>query len=206
MCIDIDSCINSSNVIISGMPLTRDNFTVLSLYNNEIIRLEDLYMKMDNKMFIAGGIPNEFYENQTIKNIDLLKIEELTILNAIPTSEGTIKIAIEESQKTIHESNVMIFGYGRIGKILCKHFKALGAVVYCVARDSADLAWIRQENIIPVKYNEVVKYINDIDIVVNTVPALVIGEKIFQKMKKDSFIIELASGTRRSWQKYGKDI
>ena len=47
---------------------------------------------------------------------DLLKDDELTILNAIPTVEGAIKIAIDEREETIHESNVLVCGYGRIGK------------------------------------------------------------------------------------------
>ena len=87
----------------------------------------------------------------------MLKIEELTILNAIPTAEGTIKIAIEETENTIHESNIMIIGFGRIGKILCKNFKDLGGNVYCTARKEKDLAWIREARYTPVHYNEINK-------------------------------------------------
>jgi len=55
-----------------------------------MIRLDTLYHNLEQKVFIAGGIPTWFYENRKIQNMDVLQLEELTILNAIPTVEGTI--------------------------------------------------------------------------------------------------------------------
>lgn len=173
--------------------MTRDNVTVSSPYSNKIIKLNEVNKMLENKIFIAGGIPIPFYENKTIKNIDLLKLEKLTILNAIPTVEGTIKIAIEETETTIHESNILITGYGRIGKILCKSFNALGANVYCTARSDEDLTWIREERYTPIKYGEITNYAKEIDIIINTVPSLVIEEKIIKKLKKNCLIIDIAS-------------
>lgn len=192
-CENIEECINKTNTIISGFPFSKDNVTVNSPYSNKMIRIDDIYPKMANKTFIAGGIPLEFYEDKTINNIDLLKVEELTILNAIPTVEGTIKIAIEESENTIHESNILILGFGRIGKILCKNLKDLGANVYCAARKETDLSWIREGRYIPVRYEEIEKYISKIDIIINTVPSLVINERIIKKMNHETFIIDIAS-------------
>lgn len=121
----MEKCIDAADVIISAVPLSKDGITINSPYSKELIRLDKIYANLENKTFIAGGIPTWFYENKKIKNIDLLQLEELTILNAIPTVEGTIKIAIEESENTIHESNVLIYGFGRIGKILCEKFAAI---------------------------------------------------------------------------------
>lgn len=192
-CENLQECLNSSNILISGIPLSKDNIIVNAPYSDKEIRLEEIYSNIENKNFIAGGIPIQFYENKTIKNIDLLQLEELTILNAIPTAEGTIKIAIEETETTIHESKIMIFGYGRIGKILCKNLKSLGADVYCVARKEVDLAWIREEGYIPVTYQEVENEANKIDIIINTVPSLVIEEKIIKKLRQSCLIIDVAS-------------
>lgn len=192
-CSDIKECINNSNIIISGIPFSRDNTTVNSLYANNIIKIDEMYLNMENKTFIAGGIPEQFYENKTIKNIDLLEVEELTILNAIPSAEGTIKIAIEETETTIHESNILVLGFGRIGKILCKDLKGLGANIYCTARKESDLAWIREERYIPVKYEEIEKIAGDIDIIINTVPVYIIKENILKKLKKSCPIIDIAS-------------
>lgn len=175
------------------MPLSKDNAVVNAPYSNYEIRLDEICLKLENKTFIAGGIPIQFYENKSIKNIDLLQSEALTILNAIPTAEGTIKIAMEETEITIHESKIMIFGYGRIGKILCQNFKNLGAKVYCVARKEADLAWIREQNCIPITYHEAENEVKKIDIIINTVPSLVIEEKIIKNLKQNCVIIDIAS-------------
>ena len=193
ICNNIEECIENSNVIISSIPFSKDNVLVNAPYSQKEIRIDEIYEKLTDKTFIAGGIPIQFYENKTIKIIDLLQCEELTILNAIPSAEGTIKIAIEETEKTIHESNVMIFGYGRIGKILCKNFRDLGANVYCVARKEADLAWIREQRYIPIQYHEVQNEANKIDIIINTVPSLVIGESTLKALKKECVIIDVAS-------------
>lgn len=192
-CKSLAECLDSCNIIISGVPLSKDNVIVNAPYSNQEIRLDEIYLKLENKTFIAGGIPVQFYENKTIKNIDLLQSESLTILNAIPTAEGTIKIAIEETDITIHKSEIMIFGYGRIGKILCQNMRDLGAKVYCVARKEADLAWINQQGCIPTTYREVENKVKNIDIIINTVPSLVIEEKVMKNLKQSCIIIDVAS-------------
>ena len=193
MCKNLKESIDKSEVIVSSIPLSRDKENVNTTYSDIKINLKELQSMLTDKIFVAGNIPTYYYENKSIKNIDLLQNEELTILNAIPTVEGTIKIAIEETECTIHESNVLIYGYGRIGKMLCKKFQALGANVYCVARKEADLAWIREERCFPLKYEEIAKYAGSIDIIINTVPVLVVKEEIIKELKKECVIIDIAS-------------
>lgn len=196
VCSNLDEVLKNSEDIISGMPISKDGITVTVPYSNEVIRLDILKEKLEGKQFIAGGIPEWFKENCEEKNIqifDLLDCEELNVVNAIPTVEGTIKIVIEETPYTIHESNCLVLGYGRIGKILCDKLQALGANVYCTARKEEDFSWMREKRINSVKYNEIYKMCQNIDFIINTVPSVVIDEKIIKNLKRDCFIIELAS-------------
>lgn len=193
ICKSIEEAIKSSDKIISGIPFTRDGITINSSYSDKIIKIEELNQILENKVFIAGGIPSKFYENKTVKNIDLLKFEKLTILNAIPTVEGIIKILIEETEDTIFESNILITGYGRIGKMLCKKLSTLGANIFCAAKEENDLIWLREGKYIPVKYNKMINYAKKIDIIINTVPSLVIKEKMIEKLRKECIIIDIAS-------------
>ena len=97
------------------------------------------------KTFIAGAVEKYVYDigdKNNIKIIDILEKEELAVLNSIPTAEGAIKIAIEESQITLHNSNCLILGFGRIGKLLAKMLNGIGAKVYCEARKEEDYSWI----------------------------------------------------------------
>ena len=192
LCNNIKEAVTNCNVVISSMPFSKDGENINAPFSKTQIKIEDLKNELNKKTFIAGGIPNDFYD-ESIKNIDLLQIDELTILNAIPTVEGTIKIAIEEREETIHESNVLICGFGRIGKILCNRFKALGANVYCAARKETDLAWIREKRYFPIRYGELCEYADSFDIVVNTVPSLIIKGKELDSFSKNVLIIDVAS-------------
>ena len=208
-CESINKVMENCKIILSGMPFSKDGITLNAPYAQNEIEVKELKSKLKGKTFIAGGIPKEFDEEnscyinikkeekqikaQKINCIDLLKIEELTILNAIPTVEGAIKIAIEEREETIHESNVLVCGFGRIGKILCDRFQKLGANVYCTARKEADLAWIREKRYFPLQYDEIEQYGEKFDIILNTVPYKVLNQTELDSFRKDVLIIELAS-------------
>ena len=163
LCKNIEEAIISSKYIISSIPLSRDGFYINAPFADNKIEIKEILEKiddsdnMDSKYFIAGKIPKELI-SKNINNIDLLENEEFNILNSIPTVEGTIKIIIQEREETIHESNILICGFGRIGKILCDRLKNLGANIYCAARKDSDLAWIREEGYIPLKYSEIEEF------------------------------------------------
>ena len=203
VCDNMEECVSASDLIISGIPISKDNITISSPYSEKIIRLDFLKEKLNGKTLIAGVIPEWFTNEENVDNktsreekfrtIDLMNIEPFNILNAIPTVEGAIKIAIEETESTIHESNVLILGHGRIGKILCDRFQKMGANVYCAARKDLDFAWIREKRCVCVEYKELPELANNIDIIINTVPHIVINEKILKKLKQNCIIIELAS-------------
>lgn len=205
VCQNLQETIDKSDTIISGIPFSKDGINVNTPYSEEKIKLEELKDKLLSKIFIAGGIPQNFYKEK-IKNIDLLENEELTILNAIPTVEGTIKIAINEREETIHESNVLICGYGRIGKILCDEFNALGANIYCAARKESDLAWIREKRYIPITYKEIIKYAYKIDLIINTVPTMVIDKEKLEYFNKNVLMIDVASNPGGIDKDYAKQI
>ena len=203
-CEKLDEAISKSRVIISGIPFSFDKESINSPFSKTTIKLSELQRKLSNKFFVAGGIPTGFI-NKEFEGMDLLQNEKLTILNAIPTAEGTIKIAIEEREETIHESNILICGFGRIGKILCRKFKALGANVYCAARRDTDLSWIREERYIPLKYEEIYKYGKRFDILINTVPTIVIRKKELDEFRKDILLIDVASNPGGIDQEYAKN-
>ena len=139
-------CVNSE-IIISGIPFSKDGVSVSTPMSNKHVDIESLFMNLKNKKFIAGAISSEnkiSAKKNGVELIDLMENEYLTIMNVIPTVEGAIQIAMEQTEKTIHGSNCLVLGYGRIGKLLCKRLKSLGADVSCMARKEKDLAWIKR--------------------------------------------------------------
>ncbi len=151
---------------------------------------------MKRKTLIAGNINKEILKNaesEDVKVIDLLKREELAVLNTISTAEGAIQIAMEETSRTIHGSNVLVMGFGRIGKILAKMLNGIGAKVYCEARKNEDFAWIKAYgyNLVPLKNlkNEISKF----DIIINTIPSMILTREYLERVNKEALIIDVAS-------------
>lgn len=196
----LKSCIKESKIILSSMPLTKDGEYINSPFSNQNIKIIDLLDKIKlyckDSTFVAGAIPErivDYAKSINVKIIDLLNDETLTIMNAIPSAEGAIQIAMELSDKTIHGANILVMGFGRIGKILTKMLHGIGANVYCEARKEQDLAWIQAYgyNSIDLKYLD--EYLGKFDFIFNTIPFCILKRPQLQQIKKDCLIIDLAS-------------
>lgn len=69
----------------------------------------------------------------------------------------------------------------------------LGAKVYCEARKTSDLAWIRAYGYEPIELKNLRQYLSEFDIIINTIPVLILGEDYLKDLNKDCLIIDLAS-------------
>lgn len=188
---NMENLIEKSDFIISGIPFSRDDISINAPFSNTELEIRELKDKLGEKRLFAGGIKNFFSEEYDA--FDLLESEKLTIMNAIATVEGTIKIALDEREESIHESKVLVCGFGRIGKIMCDRFKNLGADVYCTARKEKDLTWIRENRYIPLTYSEIPENGEKFDLIINTVPKIILEEKELKSFKKGILIIDVAS-------------
>ena len=197
VCENLDLAIIGAKYIIGPVPCSKDNIYLNTPLYSGKIKLEDIFQTMNSEqIFIAGKITNEIEEitnSYKIKTIDLLQREEMAVLNAIPSAEGAIQIAMEETDITLHGSNVIILGFGRIGKILAKMLQGIGANVYVEARKYSDLAWIKSYGYIPVDLNILGDYLKGMDIVFNTVPSMLLNEELLLKLNRESIVIDIAS-------------
>lgn len=195
-CKTLEETIEGTDIIIGPIPISSDNVHINSPFSDKTVTINELVLNSNGKRIIAGSIKPEMYQsidNTNTEIIDLLNREELAVMNAISTSEGAIQIAMEETTTTIHDSNVLILGFGRIGKILAKMSEGVGANVYCEASENLDLAWIKAYGYNPVHKNELAKNLTKYDIIINTIPEMMIDEKKMKKIRKDCVIIDLAS-------------
>jgi len=195
-CDTIEECINDADIVIGPLPLSSNGEHINTPFSENKLGLEELLSKLEGKTFIAGSIKPEVYEMATKNNItilDIIKREELAVLNAISTAEGAIQIAITETPKNLHGNNVLVLGFGRIGKILSKMLDGIGAKVSCEARKTTDLAWIKAYGYEPINLVELKQHIHKFDIIINTIPYVVLNKEMLQEVKKDALIIDLAS-------------
>ncbi len=63
MCESLKEAVDKSDIIISGMPFSRDGISVNAPFAEEEIKVEELKSKVKDKIFIAGGISKDFYDD-----------------------------------------------------------------------------------------------------------------------------------------------
>ena len=183
-------------VVIGPIPFSSNGVNINAPFSKLEISIRELVHYLNAKILIAGSIMPEVYSMATdeyIEIIDIMKREELAVLNTISTAEGAIEIAISNTNKIIHGSKVLILGFGRIGKVLARKMAGLSAKVTCAARKDEDLAWIRAYGHNETNINTLGENLGDFDIIINTVPHLILNKERLQYVKEDCLLIDLAS-------------
>lgn len=183
-------------IVIGPIPFSSNGVNINAPFSNNEISIRELVHYLNAKILIAGSIIPEVYNmanDEYVEIIDIMKREELAVLNTISTAEGTIEIAIANTNKIIHGSKVLILGFGRIGKVLARKMAGLSAKVTCAARKDEDLAWIRAYGHNETNINTLSDNLGEFDIIINTVPHLILNKERLQYVKEDCLLIDLAS-------------
>ena len=196
---NISKSIKVSQVIITPLTGIESNGTIYAPYSRHYINIFDAAIL---KSFTAGSILIAGYLDDTVKKrlkkqnlitCETREMDEISILNAVPTAEGAIQYAMEQSEITIHNSASFVLGYGRCGKVLATTLQALGAQVTVLVRRPEILAWVEVYKMKPLMLNDLPKYISKADFIFNTIPFPILTGDILCHVKKDSLIIEIAS-------------
>ncbi|QSO53743.1 dipicolinate synthase subunit DpsA [Alicyclobacillus curvatus] len=147
--------------------------------------------------FVFSGIAGErltsYCANHRLRLVKLMELDEVAILNSIPTAEGAIALAMENTDITIHGSNTTVLGFGRCGKSLARSLFALGANVKVSARDQASEARIFEMGLVPIPSQDLDGRLSDEDIIFNTIPHPVLSASILAQLKKSCVVIDIAS-------------
>ena len=195
-CDTIKKTVQDAEIVIGPFPFSSNGNTVNAPFSDKEITIRELMHVINAKVLIAGGITPEVYDmanDEYIEIIDIMKREELAVLNTIATAEGTIQIAIENTNKILHGSEVLILGFGRIGKVLARKLAGLAVKVTCAARKDEDLAWIQAYGHKATNINSIGQNLSQFDIIINTVPHMILTEERLANVKQECLLIDLAS-------------
>ena len=194
---DFLSAVQNAEIIVGPVPCCSEKSILNTPLHNRTIDVEvTLDAMTKEQVFIAGRIHADVIDKAAARDIaifDMLERNEMAILNAIPTAEGAIQIAMEEMQTTLHGSNVMVLGYGRIGKILTKMLQGIGANVFAATRRHDDAATIRSYGYNPLFYHQLRDYLCNMDLIINTVPHIILDKHNLKFIGRNCLIIDLAS-------------
>lgn len=183
-----------------SLPVAGTNETgkVEAIYTDKDVYLtEEMVNKTSGHCVIYTGTANAYLKhvtksaNRTL--ITLFERDDLAIYNSIPTAEGTLLLAIEHTDLTVHGSNVMVLGFGRVGKTVARLFASVGASVRVAVRKPADTARIKEMGLTPIRLENLESDIAGMDIILNTIPHPIIDSEAISAMKKSTLIIDITS-------------
>ena len=189
---------SNMDALILPVPGTNLEGHVETIFSNEkVILTAEMLLKTPEHCTIYSGISNTFLNGITKEAnrplVQLFERDDVAIYNSIPTVEGTIMMAIQHTDFTIHGSNVTVLGLGRVGMSVARTFHALGAKIKVGARKTEHLARITEMGLTPFHLNEIEHQVKDTDILINTIPLLIVTASVISKMPAHTLIIDLAS-------------
>ncbi|MBQ7985747.1 MAG: dipicolinate synthase subunit DpsA [Clostridia bacterium] len=191
------SPLKSADIAVFPMPMSFDNVYINAPFSKKQIAMHSVLEALPDGCFVLGGrISKETEDALTkrgLKFADYYKREELIVKNAIPTAEGALEIAFSELPITIFGSKSLVIGYGRVGKVMAKKLRALESDVTVSARKYADFAWIEEGGMNAIHTEDLPVFAGNFDLIINTVPAMILTEEVLKRVRDDALIIDLAS-------------
>ncbi len=179
------------------MPYSGDGVTV----TDTEVSLARLFASLPARFPVLGGRIDKggyLLAMQTdIRLFDYYSPETVQICNAALTAEGAIDLAAEQGWLT-DGAQILVCGFGRIGKCLMSRLRGMGAHTTVSARSAVDLAWARALDYpcVETARMDCERY----DLIFNTVPVRVFDRRRLLCMKDTVTILDLASAP------YGTDL
>lgn len=200
-----EEAIEDCRVLILPLPVSYDGVRVNCplLSDFEGVKLSKVLNRLSKDTPVLGGKFSStvmtMFSEYGVKCLDYFLREELQIKNAVPTAEGAIALAMNELPITLSGAKAAVLGYGRIGKILAHKLKVLDVDVTVAARKYEDLAFAESYGFhgLHLDYsgdvNSLEALTNGYDVIFNTIPFLVLGKTVIDKLSTSTLIIDLAS-------------
>lgn len=185
------------DAIILPMPVSSEPGILNTPYSAAHIPVEKILSCAGSNTAVFGGkidaSLNEELARRHLFCTDYLKSEPLAVRNAAVTAEGAIGIAIESMPRTIDGANILLLGYGRIGRLLAQKLRLLGARVTVAARSPEARAWAQAEGCPAVEIAQMDSLLPQAELIFNTVPSEILNSELLSRLKKDCLLIDLAS-------------
>lgn len=131
--------------------------------------------------------------NAQIELVELFDLDDVAIYNSIPTAEGALMMAIQNTDITIHGSECMVLGLGRTGMTLARVLKGLGARVRTGVRRKEHFARAWEMGFDPFYIDQLALEVSNTDLIFNTIPTMIVTAQVIAQIPHRALIIDLAS-------------
>lgn len=194
----VAEALEGAQAVVLPMPGTDDQGCIRAVYAQRKLYLtEEIAARLlpGLPVFIGVARPylREWSRRYGFQLTEIAELDDVAILNSIPSAEGAIQMAMEALPITLHGSNAVVLGFGRVGQTLARMLAGLGAHTAVVARKSRDLARGYEQGYATYRFEELLQALRAADVVFNTVPALILREEELRCLPRTAVVIDLAS-------------
>ncbi|MBR1765093.1 MAG: dipicolinic acid synthetase [Ruminococcus sp.] len=161
------------------------------------VRLSELIWRLGEGAPVLGALPEEKTAS-LVRELghglrDYFQDRELVRRNCIPTAEAALEIAMQGLDVTVAGTETLILGFGNVGRECGRVFGALGSRVTCAVRREEAAAEAVAAGYRAVLMTAEGAFEGGYDLVLNTVPALVLDEERLRALGPRALVIDLAS-------------
>lgn len=196
---DVD--VSKYDVILLPINGVMDKNLISCRFNNNPIKLpRDFFVGSKDSVLIFSGIPTPnldyMLEVSNRSCVYMMKDKDVIRENAVPTVEGIIADVINNTDKTLNDSSVLVFGYGNIGTLLVKYLEMLGASVSVSIIKESDKELLDSmgiSNFYSYNREDLISGIKGVDVIINTVPSTVISDNLIRFINPDAYVLDVAS-------------
>ncbi len=182
-----EQAIPEADAVILPLPYTVGGGVLNAPFSEKSILLETVFRLAENARLLCGGmLPAE--DERFFDYYD----EPMMLRNADVTAEAALLLAGERIKGCLNGAQIVVVGYGRIGKRLAAKARALGCHVTVAARKESDHALIWMCGYAAIGYAELPEALEQADIVFNTVPAEIFSETMLTRIPREVPLIDLA--------------
>ncbi|TVY10606.1 dipicolinate synthase subunit DpsA [Paenibacillus cremeus] len=177
---------------------TDDHGNVESLFSSQELKLLDEHIAaLPKHAKVFTGMAKPYLRNlcaqHSIALVELFDRDDVAIYNSIPTAEGAIMMAIQNTDITIHGSVSMVLGFGRTGVTLARTLQGMGAKVKVGVNKPEYFARATEMGMNPFYTKELMANVAQADLLFNTIPSMIVTAQVIANLPHRALIIDLAS-------------
>jgi dipicolinate synthase subunit A len=177
---------------------TDDHGYVETIFSSKELQLQEDHIRtLPKHAKIYTGMAKPYLKNlcdaHSIALVELLSRDDVAIYNSIPTAEGAVMMAIQNTDITIHGSRCMVLGFGRTGITLARTLQGLGAHVKMGVNRPEYFARAWEMGFTPFYTRDLHEQVANIDLLFNTIPSMIVTAQIIANIPHRAVIIDLAS-------------
>ncbi|MFC4103513.1 dipicolinate synthase subunit DpsA [Paenibacillus xanthanilyticus] len=188
----------SADALILPAVGTDDDGRIMTVFSDqELILTNEEVSKLPKHCTVYAGMAKPYLRDLCVQHeialVELFDRDDVAIYNSIPTAEGAIMMAIQNTDITIHGSSSMVLGIGRTGLTLARTLQGLGAKVKVGIRKEEHFARAYEMGFEPFYLKDLIHQVGNIDLLFNTIPTMIVTAQIIANLPSRAVIIDLAS-------------